>query len=68
MLAAVVDLLPSTREKQWVRAPISMEFQVPMFSSSGVQVRFLKVYEKSAYTTNRWVQYLSKAGEYQAKI
>ena len=67
-MQADVDLLPSTRDKQWVRPPISMDFQIQMISVSGVQVRFLKVYEKSSYTTNRWVRYLSKAGEYQQRI
>lgn len=66
--AAEVDLAPSTREKQWIRPPISMDFQIPMVSVSGVQVRFLKVYEKSSYQTSRWVRYLSKAGEYQQRI
>eukprot|EP01035_Chromulina_nebulosa_P021319 gene21319-27623_t len=68
LLAAVVDLLPATREKPWVRPPINVEFSIPMFSSSGVQVRFLKVYEKSGYQTARFVRYVSKSGEYSAKI
>lgn len=68
VLSAIVDLVPGTRDKPWVRPPIAMNFEIPMYSSSGVQVRFLKVYEKSAYETRRWVRYLSKAGEYQAKI
>lgn len=67
-MSADVDLVPSTRDKQWVRPPISMDFQIPMVAVSGVQVRFLKVYEKSAYQTSRWVRYLSKAGEYQQRI
>lgn len=67
-LDAVVELLPFTREKAWVRPPISMDFQIPMHSGSGVQVRFLKVYEKSSYQTSRWVKYLTKAGEYQMRI
>lgn len=67
-LDAVVDLLPSTREKPWVRPPLSMDFQIPMHSSSGVQVRFLKVYEKSSYQTSRWVKYNTKAGEYQMRL
>lgn len=67
-LDAVVDLLPATREKAWVRPPISMDFSISMYSVSGVQVRFLKVYEKSNYQTQRWVRYLSKAGEYQIRI
>jgi AP-2 complex subunit mu-1 len=67
-LSAVVDLLPATREKPWVRPPISMDFQIPMYSCSGVQVRFLKVYDKSNYQTQRWLRYLSTAGDYQVRI
>ena len=68
MLDAVVDLLPATREKPWSRPPISMEFQIPMFSASGVEVRFLKVYEKSSYQTQRWIKYLTKSGEFTMRI
>jgi AP-2 complex subunit mu-1 len=68
LLAAIVDLLPQTREKAWTRTPITMDFMIKMYSCSGVQVRFLKVYEKSGYQTARWVQYFSKSGEYSAKI
>jgi AP-2 complex subunit mu-1 len=67
-LRAEIDLLPAMREKAWVKPPISVEFQIPMYSSSGVQVRFLKVYEKSSYETNKWVRYNSKAGEYQIRL
>jgi AP-2 complex subunit mu-1 len=67
-LIAIVDLLPATREKTWVKPPISMDFKIPMLSASGVFVRFLKVYEKSSYKTTRWVQYLSKAGEYEVRL
>jgi AP-2 complex subunit mu-1 len=40
-----------------------MSFQVPMFTSSGLKVRFLKVWEKSGYQTVKWVRYLTKAGD-----
>ncbi len=50
-------------KKVWARPPISMEFQVPMFTSSGLKVRFLKVWEKSGYPTVKWVRYLSRSGE-----
>lgn len=68
LLASVINLLPQTREKPWIRSPISMDFNILMHSSSGVQVRFLKVYEKSGYKTDRWVRYISKSGDYSAKI
>ncbi len=67
-LQAVVELLPATKEKPWVRAPITLDFQISMHSSSGVQVRFLKVYDKSNYQTQRWVRYMTKAGDYQVRI
>jgi AP-2 complex subunit mu-1 len=67
-LDAIVDLLPATREKPWTRPPISLDFQIPMYASSGIQVRFLKVYEKSSYQHAKWVKYVTKAGDYQIKI
>jgi AP-2 complex subunit mu-1 len=67
-LNAIIDLLPDTKDKVWVRPPISVDFHIPMYSGSGVQVRFLKVYEKSSYQTQRWVKYTTKSGEYQMRI
>jgi len=67
-LSADVDLMPTVRNKTWSRPPINVEFQVPMFTSSGVHVRFLRVYDKSGYTTSRWVRYITKAGGYQIRI
>jgi len=64
-----VELMHSMNDKKtWSRPPISMEFQVPMFTASGFHVRFLKVVEKSNYTTVKWVRYLTKAGSYQIRI
>lgn len=37
-----------------------------MFTSSGLLVRFLKVFERSGYQSVKWVRYLTKAnGSYQ---
>jgi len=68
LMAAAVDLMPSARQKPWSRPPISAEFQVPMFSSSGVYVKFLRVYDKSGYTAARWVRYITRAGNYAIRI
>ena len=63
-LSADVELSSTLADKKvWNRPPISMEFQVPMFASSGLKVRFLKVWEKSNYPTVKWVRYLSRSGE-----
>jgi len=61
-------MLVSMEEKTWSRPPITMEFQVPMFTSSGLHVRFMKVFERSNYETIKWVRYMTRAGQYQIRI
>jgi hypothetical protein len=46
VLKAEVNMTASIKEKAWSRPPITMDFQVPMYTSSGLHVRFLKVFEK----------------------
>lgn len=45
-----------------------MDFQVIMYTSSGLLIRFLKIYEKSNYESVKWVRYLTKAGSYQVRF
>uniref|UniRef100_H3G8V8 MHD domain-containing protein n=1 Tax=Phytophthora ramorum TaxID=164328 RepID=H3G8V8_PHYRM len=68
MLDAEVEMMKGTKEKLWSRPPLQIEFQVPMFTSSGLHVRFLKVFEKSSYPTTKWVRYVTRAGQYQLRI
>jgi len=63
-----VELITATRAKAWVRPPIIVEFQVPMFTASGLHVRSLKVFEKTPYPTTKWVRYITRAGTYQIRI
>eukprot|EP00762_Andalucia_godoyi_P008343 ANDGO_07366.mRNA.1 AP-2 complex subunit mu len=68
-LGGEVNLIATTSGKNaWSRPPIGFDFQVPMFTSSGLHVRFLKVFEKSNYQTVKWVRYITKAGSYQNRI
>ncbi|XP_009397662.2 AP-2 complex subunit mu-like isoform X2 [Musa acuminata AAA Group] len=67
-MSAEVELISTMAEKKsWTRPPIQMEFQVPMFTASGLRVRFLKVWEKSGYNTVEWVRYITKAGSYEIR-
>jgi AP-1 complex subunit mu len=51
-----------------LKAPVRARFEVPFFTVSGFQVRFLKVTEpKLRYETLPWVRYSSKSGEYQVR-
>jgi AP-2 complex subunit mu-1 len=67
-LSAEIFLTNTTTEKQWSRPPITMDFAVPMFAASGLQVRYLKVVEKSIPQAIKWVRYLTKAGTYEVRI
>ncbi|KAF9950164.1 hypothetical protein BGZ72_008130 [Mortierella alpina] len=67
MLTGEADLTAMTHRKAWSRPPISMNFNVVMFTSSGLLVRFLKVFEKSNYHSVKWVRYMTKAGSYQIR-
>ncbi|KAK4538966.1 hypothetical protein RGQ29_032100 [Quercus rubra] len=59
----------TTHQKPWSRPPIAVDFQVLMFTASGLAVRFLKVFEKSNYNSVKWVRYLTKAnGTYQIRV
>jgi len=58
----------SVEDKVWSRPPITLEFNVPMFTSSGLRVRFLKVVERSQYEAVKWVRYLTRNGNYAIRI
>ncbi|ODO03376.1 AP-2 complex subunit mu-1 [Cryptococcus wingfieldii CBS 7118] len=68
-LTAEADLAATTHRQAWSRPPIQLDFSVVMFTSSGLLVRFLKVFEKSGYQSVKWVRYLTKAnGSYQIRV
>lgn len=49
--------------KPWVQPPINVQFSVPMFTASGLRVRFLEVKEAGNYDVVRWVRYLCQSGD-----
>mmetsp|Transcript_57080 Transcript_57080/g.121295 ORF Transcript_57080/g.121295 Transcript_57080/m.121295 type:complete len:430 (-) Transcript_57080:51-1340(-) len=65
---AEVELASTITEKQWVKPPITMSFDVPQFTASGLRVRFLKVQEKSNYKPVKWIRYLTRAGSIQHRL
>lgn len=69
-LAAHISLIATIKEHAtWNRPPISMEYSVPMHRASGLNIRFLKVFEaKSRYETVKWIRYLCQNGNYQYRI
>ena len=55
------------REESW-KAPIRVTFEIPYFTVSGIQVRYLKIIEKSGYQALPWVRYITKNGKYELRI
>jgi len=54
-------------ENSW-KAPIAVKFEIPYFTVSGIQVRYLKIIEKSGYQALPWVRYITANGDYQLRM
>lgn len=60
--------LPSvTGDEPEGKPPISVKFEIPYFTVSGIQVRYLKIIEKSGYSALPWVRYITQNGDYQIR-
>uniref|UniRef100_A0A7S0RQ82 MHD domain-containing protein n=1 Tax=Chlamydomonas leiostraca TaxID=1034604 RepID=A0A7S0RQ82_9CHLO len=63
--------LPSVEAEDDARGkmpPIKVKFEIPYFTVSGIQVRYLKVIEKSGYQALPWVRYITCAGNYEIRF
>jgi len=63
--------LPSIASKdreKFQKQPISIEFEIPYFTVSGINVRYLKIQEKSGYTALPWVRYITQNGDYHIRM
>eukprot|EP00898_Chlorokybus_atmophyticus_P003282 jgi/Chlat1/3955/Chrsp26S08868 len=50
------------------KPPIRVKFEIPYFTVSGIQVRYLKIIEKSGYQALPWVRYITMAGNYELRM
>ena len=50
------------------KKPIQVKFEIPYFTVSGIQVRYLKIIEKSGYQALPWVRYITQNGDYQLRM
>jgi AP-2 complex subunit mu-1 len=67
VLNAEAILTTMTHQKAWSRPPLSLSFSLLMFTSSGLLVRYLKVFEKNNYSSVKWVRYMTRAGSYEIR-
>jgi len=63
--------LPSVRgtESERTKRPISVKFEIPYFTTSGIQVRYLKIIEpKLQYPSLPWVRYITQSGDIAIRL
>ncbi|CAG9331113.1 unnamed protein product [Blepharisma stoltei] len=63
--------LPSVASEdrnRFQKIPIRLIFEIPYFTVSGIQVRYLKIIEKSGYQALPWVRYITQNGDYQIRM
>eukprot|EP00656_Telonema_subtile_P053380 TRINITY_DN7728_c0_g1_i1.p1 TRINITY_DN7728_c0_g1~~TRINITY_DN7728_c0_g1_i1.p1 ORF type:complete len:441 (-),score=136.91 TRINITY_DN7728_c0_g1_i1:174-1496(-) len=61
--------LPSvTSEDTDKKKPLSVKFEIPYFTVSGIQVRYLKIIERSGYQALPWVRYITQNGTYELRM
>jgi AP-1 complex subunit mu len=53
---------------KWRKRSIQVKFEIPYFTVSGIQVRYLKILEKSGYSALPWVRYITQNGDYQLRM
>lgn len=56
-----------TTDMSW-KKPIGVKFEIPYFTVSGIQVRYLKIIERSGYQALPWVRYITANGDYQLRM
>merc|ERR1712023_307363 len=61
--------LPSVQnEEDGQKPPINVKFEIPYFTVSGIQVRYLKIIERSGYQALPWVRYITQNGTYELRM
>ena len=51
------------------KRPINVKFEIPYFTTSGIQVRYLKIIEpKLQYPSLPWVRYITQSGDIAVRL
>ena len=48
--------------------PAQVKYEIPYFTVSGIQVRYLKILEKSGYDALPWVRYITASGSCESRL
>ena len=64
----VPTLRANENKSKYLKKPIEVKFEIPSFTVSGIQVKYLKITEASGYQAYPYVKYVTKNGEYQIRM
>jgi AP-4 complex subunit mu-1 len=48
--------------------PVTMNFEIPMYNPSNLQVRYLRILENKNYNPFRWVRYVTRSQSYVCRL
>ena len=49
--------------------PVNMDFEIPQYSCSTVQIRYLRVVERTkSFSPSRWVRYITHSNSYVCRM
>eukprot|EP01068_Selenidium_serpulae_P004226 Selendium_serpulae@DN3460_c0_g1_i1.p1 len=70
MMSAIFGLPSISDESRetFSKRPITVVFEIPYFTVSGITVRYLKIIEKSGYQALPWVRYITQNGDYSLRM
>ncbi|KAI8865979.1 Hiv-1 Nef in complex with Mhc-I cytoplasmic domain and Mu1 adaptin subunit of Ap1 Adaptor [Ramicandelaber brevisporus] len=54
-------------DEQEQKKPVNIKFEIPYFSATGIQIRYLKIVERSIGQSWPWVKYLTVGGDYHIR-
>jgi AP-1 complex subunit mu len=60
--------IASPERNNFNKVPISLNFEIPYFTVSGINVRYLKIVERSGYAALPWVRYITQNGDYTIRM
>lgn len=58
----------SSERNNYKNKPLKLSFEIPYFTVSGINVRYLKITDESGYEAVPWVRYMTESGDYYIRL
>ncbi|KAF7459088.1 putative AP-1 complex subunit mu-1 [Cryptosporidium felis] len=67
-MSAIFDLPSIMNDIGLNKRPITVNFEIPYFTISGLTIKYLKITEKSGYQALPWVRYITQNGSFEIRM